>query len=212
MRTGFTALFLLLGIAQTHASLLYHNGSIVGDRADALTDGQSVSDSFDIYDASVLSNISIGAWVAAGDLPEFITWSIGSTPFSTDFSGVSALSNTFVDSVLVGNPAASFDLYESTFDLNVLLQGGTYWLTLKSGTTQQNGELAWDFGNGFSQSQRFNQGTVTRLESSHSFQVYGELAGNVVVTPEPASISLAAFSALAMLIGARRRQPVARCS
>jgi hypothetical protein len=174
---------LLVAVAEAKADpILYSNGAISGTGYNVypIGDGNSVSDSFTLANASNLTGVQLGLWAFYAEPPATVQWSIGTTPFgSGQGSGTANLANTLYKTSTSGLP-----VYSSTFPINLQLGSGTYWLTLQNGTDSGGNTLGWDANYGPSSAFLYS---TAYPNPSESFQILGTVA---TATPEPASINL----------------------
>ena len=195
---GWAWLTLGIALTGTHfagsaraATILYDNGAIVGTQGDGAPTitGSAVIDSFQILSPSTITGTAnVGLWVAHGDVPSMVGWSISSSPFSNVIlSGTASWNASF----LFTNPF-NFDIYSASFSIpNLPVGAGTYYLALSNAVTVLTGQTYWDRSGG--PSQVFNGGN----NSSNSFQIIGSVGGPVS-TPEPGTIGLFAVSLVAL--------------
>jgi hypothetical protein len=168
----------------------------------AITPQSEVSDSFTLADTSTLTMVQIGIWVEPGIVPYTVDWEIGSTPFGNTFNGTAVLTNTSAG--IGANPQGIYDLYESTFTVNLPLDAGMYWLTLQNATDTItpliiDNPIWWDVSFGPSLAYDKMLGAVSKY--SLSFEIYGP--ANSAVPIPPALLLLG--SGLVGLAGLRKR-------
>jgi hypothetical protein len=184
---------LVIFASTASADVVYSNDVLNGTVGAAqISPSQEISDSFNLSSATFLERATLGLWSRSNTRPESLTWSIGSSPFGSDLgSGVALLSSTLVAS------GASFDVYLSTFDLNVGLAAGDYWLTLSDGLSTGRAFLGWDINFGPSQAFYRNPGDSGSTDSE-----YFALEGRPL--PEPGSLALFAGGLLCAAAVRRR--------
>jgi PEP-CTERM motif-containing protein len=182
----------LMVAAPAFAATLYSNGAINGT-IDAWNTccGFQVTDSFTISSSSTVTGFDGGFWVAPGDTPVHVDWSIGTAAFgSGSGSGTAALSNSLF---CAGCGFGFYDIYTSTAaGLSVSLGPGTYWLTLQNGTTAGAGNMFWDENDGPSMAQQSGTGVI----GSEAFNIYGHT--NMTTVPEPGTLLMLASGILGL--------------
>ena len=186
--------------------IVFQNGDLNGTNTGAqISPPQEVSDSFTLDNQTALTGVILGLWTSYEGSPVTLTWSIGKSAFATDVAtGEATLSNTLVYSY----PDGDSKVYQSSFDLNVTLGPGDFWLTLSNATSTDlaDGWVGWDINNGTSTGLYRNN-----IDSGDAFSEYFALTGTAVsgpVTspvPEPASLAIFA-TGLMGLVMLRRRQ------
>jgi hypothetical protein len=182
--------------APARATTLYTNGAISGQIGGlALYGGDQVSDSFALSGPWTILSVTFGEWVAPGTTPETVDWEIGSSAFGSDLgsaTGVSLTSSLFCTHTGCGD--GTYDVYTSSFTLDLPLADGTYWLTLQNATTSA-GLVFWDQNGGPSQVE-----TTCCISGylSNSFEVDGTV-------PEPGSVVLGGSGLLLLLAAGLRR-------
>lgn len=192
---GLAALVLLRhGVRQAEAGLVYDNGPITGtDNAWIISQGQEVTDSFTLTGPTSLTGAQVGLWLLPGDAAIGVDWAIGTSAFASDVgSGTASLSNVFQYS-----NEFTYNVFDSTFSLNATLGAGTYWLTLRNGTSQLGNFVFWDEDDGPSSALDSSLGAI----GSESFQVYG------AAVPEPAGLILLGLGVVGLLGCCGRRSP-----
>jgi len=182
--------------APAWAGTLYDNGPINGQvDAWAINYGFQVSDSFTLNGTSNLTGVQFGAWLFPRDTETSVAWSIGSTPFASDYaSGTGSLSQT-LQLGGTGN-VQGYWLAEENFSLSGTLAAGTYYLTLYNASAPSGDPIFWDQDTGPSTAYSDPATTIP----SESFQIYG--SGTTV--SEPASLALLG-SGLLMFAGLIRK-------
>lgn len=190
----------LLG-ANVCAGTLYSNGAINGTfgaydiNSNAANHHQnySVSNSFTLNSDALIGSAEIGLWTVIGDMPVSLQWSIGSSPFSADYgTGSATLSN-----IWFANYQTAYEIFLSSFNLDVAVSAGTSWLTLSNALGQiPDSEIAWDANSGPS-SALDNGAPIKQSE-------YFKLSTDQVPVPEPSSLYLSGIGILVLL--KRRRK------
>lgn len=197
------ALSSLVFCSSAYADVIYENGSFNGTFAGAqISPPQGVSDSFTVGNPSTITKTTIGLFVPAGEQPVSLTWSIGSQPFGMDFGTATALlSNQLVYS----NVNGTSDVYLSTFDLNVALGPGDYWLTLSDATADVPGApVGWDINFGPSQAFYMNGAEQDSTDSEY-FRLEGTVGNGGTPVPEPASLAIFVGGLMGVAASRRRR-------
>lgn len=196
MRMRFAPIVLLvlslMVAGPAFAATLYSNGPINGTiNAWNTCCGFQVTDSFTITTgSSTVTGFDGGFWVAPGDTPVQVDWSIGTAAFGSSLgSGTAVLSNALFCS---GCGFGFYDIYTSTASgLSVGLGNGTYWLTLQSAVTAGAGNMFWDENDGPSMAQQSGTGTI----GSEAFNIYGT---TMTTTPEPGTLVMFASGILGL--------------
>lgn len=191
------------------AQQVYSNGPINGGiQAYSFTgaSGWQVADSFVLGTSTTVTGFSIGAWVQPFDQPVSTGWEIltggpGWQGGTVVAQGTSTFSNVYWGKTS-GYFADYFDIYTSTVSgLDVPLAGGTYWLELLNGTTQEPGNsIYWDETDGPATAYQ-NQGAG--LIGSQAFTINGADSAHAV--PEPSSLLLLGTGIIGLASFARRR-------
>jgi hypothetical protein len=183
-------------------TLLYDNGPINGTiNGFAIYGGTKVGNSFTLSAASNLTEAQIGLWLYPGQIPVQVDWEIGTGFADNTYGSGTSVFSTNTGKGQSGGGYAGYDLYESTFALNLLssLGAGTYWLTLTNATSTDSGYgVWWDINDGPSAAW-----TDAMARQSESFQIYGTPSGTTAA-PEPATMLLLGLG-LVGLAGARRK-------
>ena len=184
--------------APARAATLYSNSAINGQIGGyGLYGGNAVSDTFTLSGPWTILSVTFGEWVDPGLTPQTVDWEIGSSAFGSDLgsaTSVSLTSSLFCSHTGCGD--GTYDVYASSFTLDLQLAAGTYWLTLQNATTSA-GLVFWDQNDGPSQAQITCCGSVGT--NSNSFEVDGTV-------PEPGSIVLGASGLLLLLAAGLRRR------
>jgi hypothetical protein len=164
-----------------------------------------VSDTFTLAGTSTLTGVNLGIWIAAGDIPDYLYWSIGDSPVDTATGGTQAFLTdvTYLrkGSVTINNSIP--DVYFASFSLpDVVVGPGTHFLTI-----DWSYYLYWDVSNGPSAAYLNGSDLKDYLgegSNSNSFQILGD-GPAPSATPEPASTALF-LSGLALVAGLARRK------
>lgn len=186
------------------AAVVYENGSLNGNfLGESVGTAQAISNSFSLSGTSHLTGATVGLWVTAQSTPALLTWSIGSSAFGGDLaSGTTALANAFA----FNNNA--YDIYLSSFAVDLTLGAGDYWLTLTDGMSSAGQALFWDVNDGPSQAQYRNAAASGSLPFSEYFLVSGNDATDPGPgpnpVPEPASMVLLAVGMIGFAAARRR--------
>jgi hypothetical protein len=136
--------------APARATTLYTNGALSGDIGGlGLYVGNQVTNNFTLSGPSTLLSVTFGEWVDSGATPDDVDWGIGSSAFGSDLGSATGVSLTLSLFCTAGSGCGDgvYDVYASTFTLDLPLAGGTYWLTLQNGTTS-SGLAFWDQNGG----------------------------------------------------------------
>ena len=201
----------LASIPAVGGEILYSNGPVIGtinawtistlpfDFGGTIHDpGHAVSDSFTLTaPLSDVESVHFFAWTFVEDFVLTVNWSIGTTPFGTDYTG--PVSAAVTDTLLPYNGGCC-DIHEDSFTFpSIDLPAGTYWLTLSAGVAGgpfgPHGAM-WDQNSGPSLAYTIN--TLNPIPSE-AFYIDG------TVIPEPSSIMLFG-SGLLGLAGVLRRK------
>ncbi|MDB5934235.1 MAG: hypothetical protein JWQ01_1579 [Massilia sp.] len=188
------------------AAVIYENGALNGTYdAESISPPQSVSNSFLISTAAHLTGATVGLWTAPGTQPATLSFAFGTSAFASDLaSGTTALSNVFAFN------NGGFDIYLSSFGVDLTLGAGEYWLTLGNGRNSAGGDLFWDINLGPSRAQ-FRVGNDSGDIDSEYFVLTGDNATdpgpgpNPQPVPEPASMALLAAGVIGLTASRRRR-------
>ena len=180
------------------ADIVYDNGPINGTlEAWSISGIFSVSSSFMAPVSATLTSATIGLWADA--TPASLSWSIGTTAFGVEISsGTAALSSSTSTENAFG-----FLVFESSFDIAGVVDAGTYYLTLSSGSDSNQELLFWDINNGPSTTYEFPEhlaGTANALfegSNSPSFTVHGEIGD----FPAPGAVPDASASLALLVVG-----------
>ena len=179
---------------QAKADVLYDNGAIDGyTTASTINRVYSVSDSFTLAsDAKLTGAQHVGLWVSTSATPTSVEWSLGTTAFASDLgSGTSSISGVYENSA-----NSSLDVYDSSFSLNGILHGGTFFLTLHDAIASDGGLVYWDQNRGPSTAEQAYVGSIP----SESFQLVGSLV------PEPSAFALVCVGLVTGLVALRRKR------
>jgi hypothetical protein len=192
------------------AGVLYDNGLVNANigaiDASVIYYGGVVSDSFILTGTSTLTGVNLGIWIASGDIPDYLYWSISDSPVLTATGGtkVSLTDVTKLCNGCVSARNAPADTYFASFSLPDVVEGpGNYFLTLHGSYY-----LFWDVSNGPSVAWIDGSNAQSQygdgMTHSNSFQILGD-GPAPSATPEPASTALF-LSGLALVAGLARRK------
>jgi hypothetical protein len=170
---------------------LYSNGTIGTAEAFGITGSTNlVSDSFTLTASATITMITFSDWIipVSGATPEAVQWDIGSSAFGSDLGSaadVTLSSTLFCADVDPACDIQGFDIYSSSFGLDVSLAAGTYWLTLENATASDGTDGSWGTGftSGGSAAEVSDSQGIGNIPSEF-FQIDG------VTTPEPGSLAL----------------------
>ncbi len=191
-------LMLAAAAGQVQAGMVYTSGAINGTHTGyAISGGYAVSNSFSLSISTTLTGATAGIWVAPGDEPTSVEWSIGTSQFGSDVaSGTSTLTNTYF-----GQYGSYYNIYESAISLSASVSAGTYWLTLQHAVAPSI-FVYWDVNQGTSTAfQKSINGDENPVQSN-SLALFGDSAP----VPEPASIAMWSLGALGLMFARRKRQ------
>jgi hypothetical protein len=190
------------------AAIIYENGSLNGTYvAPSISPPQTVSNSFLISSAAQVTSVTLGIWTLQQTLPATLSYSFGRSAFATDLvSGSTVLNNVFAFN------NGRFDVYLSSFAVDLTVGAGEYWLTLGNGRNNANGEIFWDTNfDGLSRAQYRNDADSDLLENSQYFLLTGVPATdpgpgpNPQPVPEPGSLILLAVGVIGVAASRRHR-------
>ena len=129
----------------------YTNGVLVGQTSAGVIgtytgspSGGSISNSFILGGALITSQGQMGIWCEPGDIPQSVTWAIGTTFFDGSLGGGTVTPVSVFQFTNVGG----FDVYLMTIPMIVSLAAGTYYLTLSHGRGITYPMIFWDINNG----------------------------------------------------------------
>ncbi|HME00726.1 MAG TPA: PEP-CTERM sorting domain-containing protein [Terriglobia bacterium] len=168
--------------------------------------GYAVTDPFNLPSASTVGEIGFSGWINPGYVPATVSWAITTTPgLSNVLASGTAASLTNSLTATGRGPGYPYinDVYWNTFDVNVPLAAGTYWLWLTDGAPSAGG-LGWGYASNSGVSEDFfSNGTLNFVGTgTQSFALYGPAPSTV---PEPGTLALTA-SALLGAVGFLRRK------
>ncbi len=175
--------------------VLYDNGPVsTCCSAYATYAGQTVTDSFTLAGPATVTSATVYIWVQTGDTPEWVNWSVTSTPFAS--STLASGSSSFSNELSISNLYGLYDVYASTFSIPSLdLGSGSYWLQINSAGGKDFPYTYWDVNNGPSSAYVWN---TSNPIPSEAFTING-----ASTVPEPGSMVLLG-SGVALL--ARKRK------
>ena len=199
----FISLLVALGSAPAHTQDAYDNGPSNGTTdAWSINLGFVVSDSFNLPSWYTVDGVNFTAWLYPGDVLQTADVSIT----SSEFGGTLYVSQTvsFTQSGCVSNQYGYSVCTESAWFNTATLGPGTYWLNLQNAVVNTGDPVYWDENSGPSSASENSIGTIP----SESFTVLGyqgcgsgqasPACGPPPTTPEPATILLFAYGAVAM--------------
>jgi hypothetical protein len=108
---------------------LYSNGPINGDSSAYQITGASafVTDSFTLTSSAVVTTVTFGQWVKTLDSPPMeVEWEIGSSPFGSDLGSGTVPLNAALFCSSGSTCAIGFNVYSSSFSLDVPLGGARF--------------------------------------------------------------------------------------
>ena len=206
---------LALSGAATNAAVLYQNPDPITStpgNVDAWSIYASfiVADTFTLSSNSNLSSIDFLTWNSNFNHVFLIDWSITSGPDSGTILGSGTASVT--DVLQLADNGLGFNLDLNTFDLNLNLAAGTYWLNLQNAHVVGGNPVYWDQGGGGSQAwdsafgflsvANGNCGAGTNGSCAETFDINGTENARI---PEPITLSLFGVG-LAGALAMRRRK------
>ncbi len=167
--------------------------------------GYWVADSFTISGNDIIQSISFGNWISTyGGTPSglsSINWAITSSP-DGGTSYASGQASSLQNSLMSTSAEANNNLwgYDSTFNVTVSLQPGTYYLDLSNATLINAGDFSstlvnWDISNGPSLAYHSYNYSYHSNGSSNTFTLYGvDPPPSVPESSNPLDLCLAALA------------------
>lgn len=183
------------------AQVLYDNGPTNGT-TDAWTInlGYSVSDSFNIPYYTSVTQFSFAAWLDPGDVLQSAELSVTQNEFGGTLYFDETLS--FTQSGCISNQYGYDVCTETAYFNPIMLNSGTYWVSLSNAMVAGGNPVYWDENSGPSSASENTLGTIP----SESFTVLGGCTGCGESTPEPASWLMFGSGAIALLASGLRKR------
>jgi hypothetical protein len=179
------------------ATTLYTNGPISGQLGGVgLYSPNAVSEAFKLGDGTTILSVTFGEWAVDGAALGNVDWSIGSAVYGSDLGSATGVSPTASLFCAAGGGCGDgvYDVYASSFTLDLALPAGTYWLTLQNATASA-GLVFWDINGGPSLDETTCCGSAFPSESF-------TIAGTV---PEPGNLGLVGAGLILLLAAGLRR-------
>jgi hypothetical protein len=174
------------------AQTVYSNGPINGNTdAWTINFGFVVSDTFSVTNNTTITGGSFGMWLFSGDTLTSAELSIT----SGENSGTSYFDQTvnFTQGACAVNQYGYNVCQENTSFNGPMLNAGSYWLNLQTGSVPSGDPVYWDENSGPSKASENSVGSIP----SEAFTVLGTSTSSMPVTttttgsaPEPSSIML----------------------
>ena len=204
----FLAASLALSFSQaaTASTIIYDNGAATQNDTNAflINDGNVVSDSFTLTNASTFTGVNFWVWNAPGETTSQIDWSLSSGPFSGTSYGSGTANLTSLNEF---TNQFGYDVNEYNFSTgSVNLIKGTYYLNLQNAVVTNGDPAYWSENDGASAAFATGIGSLANFSSpgstgSEAFQIQGS------VVPEPSGLILLTMGSLFVgLCTFRKRQ------
>lgn len=177
------------------AATVFENGTLLDTDSNILINqNQSVSNKFSLSHAIDLTSVTLGLWSRRDGAPAQLDWSIGSMAFSADQGAGTATFQTITTAFYVDN----FEVDFATFSLNLPLNAGDYWLTLKNGLSDAGSDISWDVSGGPAIAQFQHSGVIDATDSEY-FRLSGNDAAGTPPPPAPVPVPVPEPTSLLLL-------------